>query len=185
MQDSTQLSLNQGGASKRRERRISKIIFACVLAGASIGLVWASGASAADIQPRDGHWVAVIKFRSVSGCSVQMRNEIESDAADEVLYSKALEFPNPLDLNKMDKAWNVDATWTRKGPNQWAGVMSETERTLFGKISSVTAINTQVLSDGKIDQQSVTTVTFPPRMARKFGTSKPCVINSDILHRLR
>lgn len=185
MKISTQPVTCHGGVAKRQKRRSVRAIFTCLLAGATISLIGTSDARAAEIQPTNGHWVAVMKFRSVSGCSAQMRHDIESDAEDEELYSKVLEFPNPLDLNKLNKLWEVDINWVRNGPNRWAGTMFETERTLLGKITSDTAIDTQVVSREKIDQQMVMTVSFPPRMARQIGSSDPCVIHFDVQHRLR
>ncbi|WP_338469216.1 hypothetical protein [Roseobacter fucihabitans] len=114
-----------------------------------------------------------------------MRREIEADAEDEVLYSKALTFPEPLDLNKLNEAWDVDIAWTRERANQWAGQMTETERTLYGKITTVTDLETRVISDGLIDQLAVITVNFPRRMAERMGSKEPCVIHAAITHRLR
>tara|TARA_R110002049_G_C9168976_1_gene561694 strand:- start:679 stop:1236 length:558 start_codon:yes stop_codon:yes gene_type:complete len=168
-----------------RRRATSSAIILITIASIAIGVVGASFASSEDIQPLNGPWQAVIKVKSVSGCSAEMRREIKSEAKDEVLYSKLLTFPEPLDLNKLNKAWDVNIDWTRNSPNRWSGHMVEKELTLYGKITTVTTVDTRIVSDRVIDQQSVMTISFPPRLARKFGTTDPCVINAEITHRLR
>ena len=185
MQSDFSYTLHQTYPSKLPRGRSATPNILVLLVYISVGLTCASVAEAGDIHPRDGHWLAVMKFQSVSGCSAQMRQEIEAEAKDEELYSKVLTFPEPFDLNRLNDAWDVNVKWTRRGPNHWVGRMTETERTLFGKIISVTDLNSLIISDGLIDQQVVTTVTFPPRLARKLGADEPCVINSDITHRLR
>ncbi|UWR86734.1 hypothetical protein K4L05_20010 (plasmid) [Phaeobacter inhibens] len=162
-------------------------VVVCIALGLAIGVSPASraGAGVDDIQPRDGHWLALMQFRSVSGCSATLRREIEADAEDELLYSKPLTFSTPLDLNHLNAAWEVDIDWTRTSPNRWEGVMTEVERTLFGKVTTVTALKTRVISEGLIDQKAVATITFPPRIARQIGTAEPCVVHADITHRRR
>lgn len=49
------------------------------------GLLGASMAPAGDVQPRNGRWLAVMKFQSASGCSAEIRREIGDDAKDEML----------------------------------------------------------------------------------------------------
>ncbi|MFS4583610.1 hypothetical protein [Phaeobacter sp. C3_T13_0] len=157
----------------------------CIALGLVLGLSPATqaGASGDDIQPSDGEWLALMQFRSVSGCSATLRREIEADSEDEVLYSKPLSFSKPLDLNHLNAAWEVDIDWTRTSPNRWEGVMTEVERTLFGKITTVTELKTRVVSEGLIDQKAVATINFPPRMIRQIGSAEPCVIHADITHR--
>ncbi|MFV1528432.1 MULTISPECIES: hypothetical protein [unclassified Phaeobacter] len=173
----------------RRYRRavpLLPVVF-CIALGFAIGATPATsaGTGSVDIQPRDGHWLALMQFRSVSGCSATLRREIESDAKDEVLYSKPLHFSKPLDLNQLNAAWEVDINWTRTSPNRWEGVMTEVERTLFGKVTTVTELQTRVISEGLIDQKAVATISFPPRMVRQIGSAEPCVVHADITHRLR
>ncbi|APG49400.1 hypothetical protein [Phaeobacter porticola] len=175
-------------ALRRYRRNVSLVpVMFCIALGFTIGAspATSAGAGSEDIQPQDGHWLALMQFRSVSGCSAQVRREIEADAEDEVLYSKPLTFTQPLDLNHLNEAWEVDIDWTRTSPNRWEGAMTEVERTLFGKITTVTELQTRVISEGLIDQKAVATISFPPRMIRQIGSADPCVIHADITHRLR
>jgi hypothetical protein len=160
-------------------RKTMLLFLAMLLA---IGIASAQRASAGDIIPQTGTWQGHSQVREVSGCTAEIRAEIEAEPQEEMLYSQPVAFSAPFDLRQFNTAWETDVNWARRGLNFWSGTMVETERSPFGSVTSTTEIETFVLNDVKILQKAIVTVSFSRALAKQLGTSSPCVIDADITH---
>ena len=139
--------------------------------------------AAADFLPRDGVWQGQSSIRSVAGCTEELRADIQAEVRDELLYSSPMKFTAPFSLDQFNGVFEADVQWDRKGPNLWTGTYIETEKSLFGSITSKTRVETQVLSDNEISQNAVVTISFSRALAAKLGTTSPCVVDMDVAHR--
>ncbi|MEO1108055.1 MAG: hypothetical protein AAFX90_09060 [Pseudomonadota bacterium] len=149
----------------------------------AFGIASAQKALAADIRPKDGVWQGATTVRQVNGCTPEIQQEIKSGPQTEILYHDSMTFKAPFDFKQFNRVLDADVRWTKQGPNQWHGTVVETERTMFGAVTSTTELKTLVASDTRINQTAVMTVSFSRRLAEKLGVSAPCVVDIDITHR--
>ena len=160
-------------------RKALLLLLAMLLA---FGIASAQSASAADIVPQTGTWQGHSQVRGVSGCTAEIRAEIEAEPQEEVLYSQPVALTAPFDLRQFNTVWDTDVNWARRGLNFWTGTLVETERSPFGSVTSTTEVETFVLNEVKILQKAIVTVSFSNALAKQLGTSTPCVIDADITH---